>query len=84
MNNFDVTLLDLVEAYAVDNNLISSEEELSELFDSEIAPMVIEQYGADDLPALREAFNDWTDSLCKDNLLHAEQYACYCYCGELF
>ena len=82
MNNFDITLLELVEHYATSEGLIDSEEALSELFDETIAPMVIEQYGADDEAAMSESFNDWADSLCKDNQLHSEQYSQYCYIGK--
>jgi hypothetical protein len=35
-------------------------------FKEEIEPLVIERYGPDDEIALNEAFNDWTDGLCKD------------------
>lgn len=39
---------------------------LRALFESEIAPLVRAQYGDSDEIALNEAFNNWTDSLCKD------------------
>jgi glycosidase len=72
----------MVELYASDNNLIATEAELSELFDRDTAPLVIQKYGENDAPAMREAFNDWTDSLCKDQEIHPEQYNCYCYVGK--
>jgi hypothetical protein len=77
-------LLEAVELWAENQYppLISSEGELSEKFDEEIAPLVIEQYGEDDQPAINEAFNNWTDSLCKEGLLHDEQYDKYCYVGQ--
>jgi hypothetical protein len=78
-----VDLLEMVELYAEDNGMIASEEELSERFDSEVLPSVIEQYGEDDEPAINEAFNDWTDMLCKDGEIHPEQYDKYCYVGRL-
>lgn len=78
-----VDLLELVELYAEDNGGIASEEELSERFDSEVLPDVIEAYGEDDEPAISEAFNNWTDMLCKDGELHPEQYDKYCYVGRL-
>lgn len=77
-----VDIIDMVELYAADNGLIASEEELSELFDQEIAPLVIEQYGEDDTIAMDQAFNDWTDGLCKDGVIHPEQYDSYCYVGK--
>jgi hypothetical protein len=83
MSNFKgVDLEELIECYANDNGLISSEEELSERFDEEIAPLIIEQYGEDDEPAMNEGFNNWTDSLCKDGEIHEWQYNNYCYIGK--
>lgn len=82
MNWNRVDLIDMVELYAEDNNLIASEQELSELFDAEVASEVINQYGEDDTVAMNEAFNDWTDSLCKEGVIHPEQYASYCYVGK--
>lgn len=38
-----------------------------------IAPMVREQYGRDAI-AMREAFNDYTDSLCKEGVITNHQY----------
>lgn len=74
--------LELAEYYAENENLIASEEELSERFDSDILPLVIEQYGEDDTIAISQAFNDWSDSLCKDGELHPSQYNQYCYVGK--
>lgn len=82
-NFHSVDLLEIVEFFAEDNGWIASEEELSERFDDEILPHVIEKYGEDDQPAINEAFNDWTDMLCKDGDLHDEQYNKYCYVGRL-
>lgn len=82
-NFHSVDLLEIVEFFAEDNGWIASEEELSARFDDEILPHVIEKYGEDDQPAINEAFNDWTDSLCKDGELHDEQYNKYCYVGRL-
>ncbi len=76
-------MIDVVELYAEDNNMIASEDELSKRFDEEVLPSVIEQYGEDDEPAINEAFNDWTDSLCTDGEIHQEQYNSYCYVGRL-
>lgn len=78
----NVELLEIIEAYAADNNGIDSEQSLSDRFDDEIAPLVIEQYGADDETAMSETFNDWTDSLCEDGELHELQYNEYCYVGD--
>ena len=82
MSYKNVSLLDLVEAYGAENNLISSEEELSEQFDEWVAPMVIEEYGEDDTIAMSEAFSNWADARCRDGDIHDEQYACYDYVGK--
>lgn len=78
-----VDLLEIVEAYAEDNGGIADESELSKRFDEEVLPSVIAEYGEDDEPALNEAFNNWTDMLCKDGELHDVQYNEYCYVGKL-
>ena len=49
----------------------------SEQFEAEILPFVQEQYeqdGEPDWPARREAWNNWTDSLCQDGLISDWQY----------
>ena len=79
-HNYD--LIEIVEAFAADNNLISSEEALSQRFDEEVAPAVIQQYGRDDQDAIDQAFNDWTDGLCKEGEIHTEQYMKYQYVGK--
>lgn len=76
-------LLEQVEEYASNNDGIEDEEELSNRFDQEVLPAVIEQYGGDDQPAINEAFNNWTDSLCKEGFIHDLQYDQYCYVGKL-
>jgi hypothetical protein len=84
MRNFNqVDSIDIIEEYAYNNSLISSEEELSEKFDDEILPMVIEQYSEDDISAINEAFNNYSNSLWRDGEIHANQYDSYCYVGRL-
>lgn len=78
-----VELLEIVEAYAADNGGIEDEAALSQRFDDEILPAVIERYGEGDEPAINEAFNNWSDGLCKEGELHPEQYNSYCYVGRL-
>ncbi len=78
-----VDLLEVIEIYAADNGGIDSEQALSERFDAEVLPAVIEQYGESDSVAINEAFNNWSDGLCKDGDLHSEQYNNYCYVGRL-
>ena len=41
---------------------------------AEIKPSVIARYGENDLPALRESWNNYTDALCKDGQITARQY----------
>jgi hypothetical protein len=46
-------------------------------FNSEILPMIQKTYekdGIPDRPARSEAWNDWTDSLCKDGEISDWQY----------
>lgn len=83
MNWNRIDMLEVVELYAADNNMIDSEESLSKRFDDEILPLVIEKYGEDDSVAINTAFNDWSDGLCKDGEIHSEQYNAYCYVGRL-
>ena len=78
-----VDLLEMVELYAEDNSMIASEAELSKRFDEEVLPGVLEQYSESDSVAINEAFNDWTDMLCKDGEIHEAQYNSYCYVGRL-
>lgn len=87
MVNFTgMTELQSVESYIEglldSSNNYPDEQSLSDAFDENIAPLVIEQYGEDDEPAMNEAFNDWTDSECKEGNLHTCQYNNYCYVGE--
>lgn len=52
-------------------------EELHARFVAEILPMVQEQYeqnGKPDLVARREAFNNWTDALCKGGKISGTLY----------
>jgi len=47
-------------------------------FELFVLPRVIEHYeqdGIPDIPARSEAWNDWTDGLCKDNQISDWQYA---------
>ena len=59
-----------------------NEYELSAIFDEEVYPFVVEQYSENDTVALNEAFNNWTDTLCKDDVISDEQYNTFCYVGK--
>jgi hypothetical protein len=86
MFNWDnVELLELVECYAESevlcgNVVICDEAELSKRFDDEFEEFLAEH--RDDEPMINETFNNWTDGLCKDGLLHPEQYDKYGYVGK--
>ena len=87
-NIFD-SEIEAVEFFAAENGLPESEADLSERFDSEIVPELPAEWfderstgGHVDSIAIREAFNDWTDALCKDGELHDVQYNTYCYVGK--
>lgn len=81
-NYYNENLLEMVEMYAEEKGLISNEEELSKLFDDDIVDDVIVDYGNDDIIAINVAFNNQSDSLCKDGIIHPVQYNAYCYVGK--
>jgi hypothetical protein len=76
--NINCTSLENIELIAEDNCMISSEEELSQLFDETFSNI---DFG-NDLGMIRETFNNWTDGLCKDGVIHDEQYNYYTYIGK--
>ena len=82
MSSYKKSTLRIIEEWGATEGLLSSEEEVSERFDESIAPFVIEAYGEDDKVAMNEAFNNWTDQLCKDGELHEFQYNNYEYVGR--
>lgn len=83
MNTFKhKTLLEIIEEYASMNDLVEDAEHLSELFDEEVAPSVISQYGENDEPAMNEAFNSYKDMLQSEGRLHELQVNAYCYEGK--
>lgn len=80
------SLLEIVEELAEHESQISSEEQLSERFDSMLKESKCGSCGAvhieDDEVALNEAFSNYTDGLVRDGELHLEQYQNYEYVGE--
>jgi len=74
-------MLSRVEAYQEDTNGIASEQALSDMFDNGIEDMVDPAIFTDG-PMMRECFNNWSDSLCKDGELHPLQYDQYCNVGR--
>jgi len=85
--NWHESPLDAVESFALDYGLIADESELSEQFDSMIdtcssAETLLMFNNASDQPMMCEAFNNWTDSMCKDGTIHDLQYNEYEYVGR--
>ena len=84
---YDETYLEAIELLAEYEGLISSEDELSEAFDEGILPGILAAHGQPgveftDTIMIEQAFNDWTDGLCKKGQLHPEQYDNYTYVGK--
>lgn len=77
--------LDIVEAIAEDRNkyhqgnFFENEEAVSASFDE----LYAESLNPDDEVEINETFSCYTDSLCKEGRLHAEQYQSYEYVGKL-
>jgi hypothetical protein len=82
MNFNNVDLLTIVEEWATSESLPGSEEALSEMFDQDVAPFVLQVYSSDDSVAFNEEFNNWSDGLRDDGIIHEEQYSNYCYVGK--
>ncbi len=51
-----------------------TEEQVVEAFEESFKPFLLAQFGPDDEIALREAFNDYTDSLCKEGQISNKMY----------
>ena len=51
-----------------------TKQEALRLFRQEIAPLVREKYGRNDIVAMREEWNNYTDALCKDGEITLKQY----------
>jgi len=43
-------------------------------FKRDILPIIVQQYGKNDKPAISQAWNDYTDMLCKDGQITQRQY----------
>ena len=83
MNNWNhYSTLEIIEALAEHESLISSEEELSERFDEILTVEQKHIYREGDEGMLNEDFSNFSDSLCKGGEIHSEQYNDYCYVGE--
>jgi hypothetical protein len=64
------------------SNVTFTDREFSARFDESIAPYVLEVYDANDTVAFNEAFNNWTDDLCKDGDISEDVYNNVCYVGK--
>ena len=53
---------------------MTKKEALAE-FKRDVLPAVIQRYGKNDVPAKCEAWNDWTDALCKERRITSSQYS---------
>jgi len=56
---------------------VMTHDQAVDCFNAEILPTIKEHYeqdGVPDLPARREEWNNWTDSLCKDEQISDWQY----------
>ncbi len=89
MRNYnDEELLQMVEMYAETQGYISSEDELSERFDSYLKDILDSMSHVDaqrllnDKPALSEMFGQYIYTLCKNGEIHPIQYAEYAYEGS--
>lgn len=43
-------------------------------FKEEVLPLVVKEFGSTDVPARDQAWNDWTDDLCKGKRITQKQY----------
>jgi len=64
-----------IESNLCHRNKFLSHDQALEDFKAEILPLVYAKYDRDDAIAVREAFNNWTDSLCKDGQIDDTQYS---------
>jgi len=56
---------------------VMTRDEAIEIFDNHVLPIVVQHYEQDGRPdecARREAFNNWTDAMCKDGQISDWQY----------
>ena len=62
---------------ARDLNTVMTRDEAIDIFDNHILPIVkqgMEPDGEPDIPARSEAWNNWTDAMCKDGQISDWQY----------
>lgn len=66
MNNLSETD-DMVDRIESDYGI--SRDDVIQMFERDILPDIVKHYGDKDIPAKRAAWNDYTDSLCKDGVI---------------
>lgn len=71
-NNPTLDEVEVTDAGEIDYDM--TEQEIVADFEENILPAVIAQYGNNDRAAKSEAFNNYTDSLCKDRQITTWQY----------
>jgi len=76
----DESMIQVIELYAADNQMLASEQELSDLFDARIDEY--DNYPTHDKTMLIEDFNIFADMLCKGGDIHPDQYYEYNYAGK--
>jgi len=54
----------------------------SKMFDEDVAPFVVERYGANDIVAISEEFNIWKDYLNRDCMISDESAKEFYYVGK--
>jgi len=57
------------------SNKYLTKKQALETFKADILPEVVARYGKDDKPAICEAWNDYTDMLCKEGQISSKQYS---------
>lgn len=56
------------------NNEFLNEDQVKQMFFNQELPLIIEQYSKDDIIAINEGFNNFTDGLCKDGEISEDLY----------
>ncbi|MCK4462881.1 MAG: hypothetical protein KAU58_01060 [Candidatus Omnitrophica bacterium] len=51
-----------------------TEQEAVARFKKDVYPLIVKYYGEDDVIAMREAFNNYTDMMCKNGEITLEMY----------
>lgn len=70
----DLNRIEVQSSFAGFGAAKMTKEEAVREFKETVLPYVIEQYGPNDRPAIREAWNDWTDMLARDGRITMKQY----------